>query len=399
MGNTLVLTLCLRRLSLNLVTIQGIVTDIVPPTTVSKLKKEISQIPANGFNIISEYMFKHSFEEIKEKYKSNSLLLTTVLKIFAVYPQDIDHYTISLLSNQNYITIEPVLDLLCKYLIIEKSGDFYRINPFAEKYIIQLFMPDAETYIKIESEILKNTRTIQSDLTKLSQDIDNNPKLKSIIQDWNVLTNGDKIIVAKAYKLYGEVARDCRNPTKFYVSASLDEAILTINALEQNSMHPYVKFQKARIYKLIEDTAVLDKSFYEEISDSYNDTIWTIKTNPIYGSIKNTKSYASILWLYGMHLSNADTVENLQKAIRYLEEAKLSFEHIGNCDDEYFQCLILLGNVYLRLYLQDKASNIEYLRKARSISVLLYEKKDSFFGKTKSNSYALRTELQKYGKF
>ena len=85
-GNTLVLVLCLRRLGLNLVTINGIVSDMSTPATITKLEKEMQQIPANGFNIISEYMFKNSFQEIQDNYKDNGVLLSSVLKIFAVYP-------------------------------------------------------------------------------------------------------------------------------------------------------------------------------------------------------------------------------------------------------------------------------------------------------------------------
>ena len=86
MGNTLVLVLCLRRLGLNLTTINSISTDMTSRTTVAKLKKEISVIPANGFEIISEYMFKNSFQELQEILLEEKAVLATILKIFAVYP-------------------------------------------------------------------------------------------------------------------------------------------------------------------------------------------------------------------------------------------------------------------------------------------------------------------------
>jgi len=400
MGNTLVLVLCLRRLSLNLTSIAGIIADITVPTTVNDLKKEISQIPANGFSIISEFMFKNSFQEIREKYKANDIVLTAVLKIFAVYPsEDVDLYTISLIAKQPYSNINPVLELLCRYLIIEKSGDFYRINPFAEKYIIQLFMPDAETYSAIETEIVRNTRIIQDELEQLQENIKRNPKLKSIIQDWNVVSDGDKIIVAKVYKLYGEVRNDCQKASKFHVHAALDEAISTIETLEKNSMHPYVKFQKARIYKLINDTNILEESLNDEISEAFNDTIWTIKTNPIYTLIKSTKSYASILWLYGLHLYNLDTSEFYTGAARYLEESKISFEQINNKDDEYYQCLLILEKTYLKMYLINKKENLHYLRKARSLSNQLFEDRLCYSGKIRCSAAAFGEELKKYGRY
>lgn len=400
MGNTLVLVLCLRRLCLNLTTINGIISDTTYSTTVNDLKQEVSNIPPNGFNIISEFMFKNSFQEIREKYRANDIILTSILKIFAVYPsKTIDLYTISILSKQSYSVIDPVIELLCRYLIIEKSGDFYRINPFAEKYIVQLFMPDAETYVTIEKEIISNTRTIQNELEQLQENIKRNPKLKSIIQDWNVLSDGDKIVVAKVHKLYGDINADCQRMSKFHIRYALDEAIASIETLEKNSMHPYVKYQKARIYKLINDTGVLEENLNDKIATAFDDTIWTIKTNPIYSLIKATKSYASVLWLYGLYLYNIGTSESYISAARYLEESKITFEQINNNDDAYYQCLIILAKTYLKLYLVNQKENLHYLRKARSISNKLYEQQSFYFGKTKKTATAFRNELQKYGRF
>lgn len=398
MGNTLVLVLCLRRLGLNLVTINGIVSDMSTPATIAKLEKEMQQIPANGFNIISEYMFKNSFQEIQDNYKDNAMLLSSVLKIFAVYPSDaIDLYTISMLSKEPYCILDPIIELLCQYLIIEKVGDLYRLNQFAEKYIIQLFMPDSEVYEKISSEISNSTRRIQEELNELQNDIENNSVLKRIIQDWNVITDGDKISAAKAYKLYGEVNHECyQRRTRFFISSTFESSIKMIETLEQNTMHPYVKFQKARILQCINETKMLEENLNSKISQAYNDTIWAIKANPIYNSIKGTKSFASVLWKYGIHLSKC---EKYSDAIRYLEEGKLIFEQINDKTDYYYQCICLLATNMLKVYVQSKSENLHYLRKARQLSILLYENKDSLNRTTKTNSINLKNELKKYGQF
>ena len=398
MGNTLVLVLCLRRLSLNVVTINGIVADMSTPATVAKLEKEMKQIPANGFNIISEYMFKNSFQEVQDTFRTNSVLLSSILKIFAVYPSDeIDLYTISMLSKQPYCTIDPVLELLCEYLIIERRGDLYRLNQFAEKYIVELFMPDPQVYEKISSEITNSTYKIQAELRGLQNDIDSNSNLKRIIQDWSVITDGDKISAAKAYKLYGEVNRDCNSRrNKFFISSAFDEAVKLIETLEQNTMHPYVKFQKARILQCINDTKLVEEDLNPKITQAYNDTIWTIKANPIYSSIKATKSFASVLWKYGIYLSNC---ERYPDAVRYLEESRLIFEQLNEECEEYYQCICLLASNMLRLYVLDKSNNLHYLRKSRQISNSLYQKRDLLPFKVKGKSINLRNELQKYGQF
>lgn len=400
MGNTLVLVLCLRRLGLNLTTINSISTDMTSRTTVAKLKNEISVIPANGFEIISEYMFKNSFQELQEILLEEKAVLATILKIFAVYPADtIDLYTISMLSKQPYLTIDHIIELLCRYLIIEKIGDAYKLNQFAEKYIIQLFLPDSETYEGIQTEVLISTHKIQDELKRLQYDIDNNTSLKHIINDWNVLADGDKIAVAKAYKIYGDVNRDCNNGSKFHITASLTNAIKQITELEQTTMHPYIKFQKARILQLIDSTNLIKEDFFDRIVQSYNDTIWTIKTNPIYSSIKATKSYASVLWKYGILLSDKTDSESLQFSIRYLEESRIVFEQLNKPCDEYYQCLILLGNTYLSYYLINRAENLEYLRKSRQTSNKLILEKDNYFGKTKNQARLLKDKLIQYGKY
>lgn len=399
MGNTLVLVLCLRRLSLNLTTVNGIVRDISCSATIKKLENEIRKIPPNGFDIISEYMFKNSFQEMQENCDFNNMLLSSILKIFAVYPSEtIDLSTISLLSRYSYSVIEATLSLLCRYMIVEKIGETYRLNPFAEKYIIQLFMPDSETYERIANEIMASTRRIQDELEGLQSNMDKNYNLKRIIQDWNVVTDGDKIAAAKAFKVYGDVKRDCETMNRFYISSSLRESAKTIETLEQNTMHPYVKYQKARILQLINDTEVLPEDFSSQIVSAYNDTIWTIKTNPLYISIRGTKSYASILWKYGIELSKTNTTEGQQSAARYLEESKQVFEQINDLCAQYYQCLALLGRTYLNIYLLDR-SNPHYLRLSRLISKKLMKEKNSYYGKTRSFAATLRDDLLKFGTF
>lgn len=398
MGNTLVLVLCLRRLSMNLTTISGLVADLSSPTTVRSLQQEITNIPANGYNIISEYMFKNSFEEILERYKNNHVLLATILKIFAVYPSDsLDLYTISTLSKESYSTIDPIIELLCRYLIVEKVGDNYKLNQFAEKYIIQLFMPDSESYEKLQAEIIGSIQKIQEEIKRLENDITTSKALRGIINDWSIISNGDKIAAAKAYKLYGDVKRDCSTGSAFHIYSSLEEAVKVIDSLERNTMHPYIKFQKARILQNINDTKVLKEDYSQKINQAYNDTIWTIKTNPIYNSIKRTRSYASLLWIYAINISNKDTNENNLLAIRYLEESIAVFETLKDTSNEYFSSVVLLGELYLKIYLYDRANNITYLRKARSISNSLYQSRGKYSGTAKYTATKLREELKKYG--
>lgn len=140
-GNTLVLVLSLRRLSNNLITIEGFATDYSRIATTKKVAEELRTLPANGYEIIGEFMFKNTFLKIENIFAANSETIYSVLKIFAVCSQDgVDIYTISMLLKLDYVSLQPIISLLCRYLIIEADGDGYTLNRFAEKYIIQRFM-------------------------------------------------------------------------------------------------------------------------------------------------------------------------------------------------------------------------------------------------------------------
>lgn len=368
MGNTLVLVLCLRRLSLNITTIPGIVTDMNAPVTIRKLEKEAETIPPNGFAIISEFMFKNSFQEIQEKYNSNSSLMASILQVFAVSSDEpIDQYTISMLINQPYSVIDPILELLCRYLIVEKIGESYQINPFAEKYIVQLFMPDPDTNKRIYEEISASKSKIRDELFSLQKSVDSNSELRRIMQDWCIIANGDRIAAAKAFRIYHDAEIDCKRDSKFHAESLLEEAINAIETIEKNTMHPYFKYQKARILQLISDTGILRVDFSSQIEQAYNDTIWSIHSNHLYSSIKNTKSYASVLWKFGILLFNQDGIGKLQMAIKNLNEARQTFIRLKDNSEDFDQCSILLGRAYLRFYETDRKQNISYLRKAKAI--------------------------------
>lgn len=398
MGNTLVLVLCLRRLGLNIATINSMATELSSSVTVKKLKDEIKMLPANGFEIVSEFMFKNSFLEVQDMLKENKVLLSSILKLFAVYPNNsIDIYTIGMISKKSYNEIDPVLEILCKYLIVEKTGETYFLNQFARKYIIELFLPDAETYEKISSEIITSTRRIQSELEDLKRNIEKNESLRRIIQDWNIISDGDKIAAAKAFTIYGDVHRDCKRSSKFKIESALIDSIEQIELIESNTMHPYIKYQKARILTEIQNTQMLEDDYTLQILQAYKESIWVIKTNPLYSSIRMTKSYASILWKYGIELKKSNDLEQKIYAARYLEESKSIFEDIDKNSNEYFQCICLLGNTYLDIY--QKNNKVEYLRKSRSIIVYLQNNRKLYQGAVRKRVASLSERLKKFGTY
>ena len=63
-GNTLVLVLCLRRLSQNLSSISGLQTEFSSINAWKNIRNGLKRFPGNAYEVISEFMFKDTFEEI-----------------------------------------------------------------------------------------------------------------------------------------------------------------------------------------------------------------------------------------------------------------------------------------------------------------------------------------------
>lgn len=241
-GNTLVLVLSLRRLSRNLATIDGIKSDLSALPAVSSIVDEFSTLPLNGYEIISEFMFKNTFDELEKIFAQHTDFLSTLLKIFAVYPnKEIDIFTICMLSDSSYIDINPYLNLLCRYLILEKHGENYYLNSFAEKYIVQKLLPDSNTYESLSLKINSSIRDINTELSNLNHDLKTNQNVKSIIEDWAIEYDGDKIAAAKSYHLYQDTITECRKLSEFHIRTAYDSATVELTKLEKTTMHPYVK--------------------------------------------------------------------------------------------------------------------------------------------------------------
>ena len=388
-GNTLVLVLCLRRLAQNLATIDSMSADFSKLPKVKAIHDEFENLPPSGFEIISEFMFKNTFEEIEAVFSKDSINIYRILQVFAVNEGgSIDIYTLSLVTDLEYRAIEQILSILCHYLILERHGASYSQNQFAAKYIVQRFLPDSVQYMKLQDEIVNSTRRIKRELEEFDEGLQNVPERKKIFSEWEVTITGDKIAAAKADQIYRSVKEDCRKGNKFFVQTALRDAIDRFEKLERTTMHPYISYQKARVLKMIDDSEILEQRHDEEITQIYKEVIWNIKVNGVYGKIQETKTYASILWIYGMRLTGKDDT----MAARYLEDAKECFEHLSITDYEYYFCLIELEKAYINLY--EKIKDKTYLRQARQIDNIICRA-----NKRTAHYWEIHNVLCRYGKF
>ena len=393
-GNTLVLVLCIRRLSKRLSTINSLKSEFSSGNAWSTVKKTLSKTPSNAYEVIAEFMYKDTFEHIEASFSINAELFYKVLKVFAILQNEsTDLSTLCLLTDESYPDMEEVVDILCSYLILEKKDTQYSLNEFAEKYIVSRFLPDSETYERLSADILARQRNVHSSLERLKEDIIRRPSLAKIISDWHIFTDVDKIMAAQMYDMYGDVKHNCDNAGKYKVETVLEDFTKKCEDAEKLTAHPFIKFEKARILQLVDQSNIFSEKHIESIKKSFGDAIYSIKTIDQYSGIQQTKSYASLLWLYGRYLSD---VNDIQAAIRFLEEGRTCFEEQNNKDQEYFLCLALLGHKYLEYYLQDRPNRLTYLRRARAVSRLL-ETNWEQLGSARTPAGQLKSLLRSYG--
>ena len=396
-GNTLVLVLCMRRLSKYPSSMSKLVADFSVKKAWESVHKSLTATPSNAYEVVAEFMYKDTFEHIEIMFSENIDLFYKVLKVFAIINNEngTDINTICLLIDASYPDTESVMDVLCNYLIIEKKDTQYVLNGFAEKYIISRFLPDTVTFDRLSVEIKDRQRQVSQDLKKLDDDMRKSDKLTKIMKDWLIISDIDRITAAKMYTLYGEVVKDCKKSSKFHVKASLEEFINECSSSERMTAHPYIKYQKARVFQLIDESNILSQKHHNEICKGFADCIYAIKTIDQYSGIQQTKSYASMLWIYGLYLSNNS---DIQGSIRFLEEAKNAFEENGFRDGEYYKCVSKLGALYLDYYLQERETRVSYLRRSRSISRELNEKWRSL-GKARQYAADLKKRLESFGQY
>ena len=205
-------------------------------------------------------------------------------------------------------------------------------------------------------------------MSELDRDIKNRSELSKILSDWCIVSDSDRITAASMYRLYGEANRECKKDSRFKAQAVLEDVIAASKEAEEITAHPYIKFQKSRILQLIDRSKILDEMHTEEIVEGFRTAIFVIKTVEQFSPIQNTKSYASLLWLFGQYLAD---INEKREAIRYLEDGLESFESMHITDKEYYQCLSKLGSVYLDYFEENQIEHKKYLFLARDINIKL----------------------------
>lgn len=222
-GNTLVLVLSLRRLSLNLFSFSVLKTEYDSRNAWKKLLEYKRKTVTNAYEVVADFMYQDTFEHLEEMFKANIGGFYKVLEVFSVVQNGrVDIGTICMLTEEQYNYIEEVIEVLCNYLIIERHEMQYELNGFAEKYIINRFLPDAETVERLSKSIIDKNREIMKELKSLDDQVAKNVVMAQIMKDWHINTDLDKIAAAKLFRIYGEIKRLCQNQDRLHFESEVE---------------------------------------------------------------------------------------------------------------------------------------------------------------------------------
>lgn len=330
-GNTLVLVLTIQLINYGI--------------DVSSILYDLRNVESSNVEVIADFMYKNTINNSIESLEKEGYKPIDVLKVISLYDVPIDLYSISYLASQEINSVEHICKSLAKKLVLEKQGETYSPNEFANKFIITKYLPNNIEKKEIKRRIRDYQKDLNSKLEKLKKVKERQPLLNEIMEDWKPKNSIDTIAIAETFSLFGASKAACETENIDTITNIRKE----FQRIEKMTSHPYIKFQKARCHELYLKVFEGEKNknkIKEIISNSFEEAIES--TDFYYPYIKNTKSYGSINWIYGLFLSN--TAKDNEKALRYIEDAIQIFRRLNIQDKVYFTAINNLSWIYSNLY-------------------------------------------------
>ena len=347
-GNSLVLVLALKRLS------SGI-------TTYRSLISEMERLPKNNADsYVSQFMFQNTIEEVMRCNPESKDIIETILICLSIRQEALNADILASAHRSMGVTvgeIEDVLKLLANYLIVEKVGDVYHINEFANQFILVSMSPSLVKKQEWESKILSAIREDQRRKITLDEMKRNNPELSELIKDWNGENEQETYAICRAFTLYSAKEQITRKNAAY----ELDQLEREFDSIEhQYSSHPYVYYQWARILKELRQDRVIGDEYNDKIRTNYERSIMLIDT-PTFNQIKSTKTYPSILWIFSQFLLD---IGCLDECSHYAYSAVQNFKHVGINSGDIYDALAVYGLAEIGLFSQN--NNKEHLKNSRN---------------------------------
>lgn len=370
-GNSLVLVLALKRLHWNLSTFRSILDEM------KRLPKTQQD------NMVSSFMYQNTIEEIYKNFPEMVHSIKTILMCLCVAGDPLDAEILTIInSNMGFEEVQSVLDVLCRYLVVEKIADSYQINDFAQQFVLIDTLSDKEYKMSVYNKVKKVQQDIKSARDALNLEKQENPELKRVLEEWNGETERECRAITLAFNLYDLK----RNITKSNAAANIDLIRIEFEKIERNSIaHPYIYYEHARILKELRQDNVIGDEYNDQIKHNMNTCLMNIDGRS-YRRIKETRTYPSIQWIYAQFLLSA---EEYTQAAGYAEKAIKYYEKLEIYDNDYWDCVAVLGITLMRCY--EKEKQLFHLRKAQEIGRSLHKHQIHT-----SRSLQLKDELRKY---
>lgn len=160
-GNALILVQCLSALHEN-------------TSTLGEILISLENIKSKSVEVIADFMYKNTFEDAISYLENQGFNPKNVLRIMSLYDENIDLYSIGKLSEIDLGTAELICHHLLKKLIINKTGENYSINEFANSFIFIKLLESRDETSKTVRLISEHKAKLSENLTSLENKSNNN---------------------------------------------------------------------------------------------------------------------------------------------------------------------------------------------------------------------------------
>lgn len=337
-----------------LLLVQSLVSLNDKTTSVGEIFEDLNNYESSSFDKIVNFMYKNTFDNAIKELENNKYNPKEIILIATLYQEKIDLYALSKLTNQKINSIREVCNFLTSKLIFNKIDEFYTVNEFASRFIFISLMPNKREVDKIKEQIISYKDNLNIQLKNLDKQMQNNNKIKDIINDWRPHNYIDKIVIAEAFGMFDKFKKALSKKNHDSISKLLEE----YQRFEITTKHPYIRFQKARIFNQLYGFKLTKENRIEEINRCYEDALESI--NSSYSYIQNTESHIAVLMLYGFFLYRE--IKDLERAIKYLEEAK---SLVKKRDKKFYLIRNELYKIYIEIY--NKTNDKYYIYESENV--------------------------------
>lgn len=347
-GNSLVLVLALKRIASKKSSYRAIIN-------------ELKQLPKNtDDNSISQFMFQNTIEELYNVYPEFSETIKSVLICLSLRSEALSADVLALAHDNSSIEeIDNILQLLTKYLVVEKTGDSYSINEFANQFIVTSLPLSSTAKAKWESKLLTAIHLVEEQKMTVEKFKQNHPNVSTVLSEWCGTEESENLAICHAFSLF-ELKKSITSGNAAYEIENINREFDQIE--HKYSAHPYVFYQRARILKELRQEQIIGNEYNDLIKSNYDSCLMLIDT-PTFAQIKNTRTYPSILWIYSMFLLS---INSFEAASSYAYDAVKNYEQLQIKNSDYNDALLVFGIAEIHLFALNYDKN--HLKNARNIA-------------------------------